>query len=249
MIVALFPADHSNAGWRSKSLKYYTVFYTQADENHISEYNAYFETGLEQVLTFFNAASINHFEIYIHPSRQSLDSTWQQNWNEPQFKSECWMAASGVAHRLDMLSPAKWKDEACEHDAKDKLKTQQLITHELVHVFHGQHNKSPDFSNTEGIDWFVEGLAVYASGQCDSIRIAQVKNALANNETPVLLDRFWSGKYKYGLSGTMVMMIDKYYGRNMLSSLLSFSTKTEMLSALKTTEKEIMARWKMENGD
>jgi len=32
-----------------------------------------------------------------------------------------------------MISPATWKTEACEHDYADSIKTQRLITHELVH--------------------------------------------------------------------------------------------------------------------
>lgn len=67
-------------------------------------------------------------------------------------------------------------------------KTQQLITHELVHVYHGQLNASPDFSNVEGIDWFVEGLATYASGQCDSLRISEIKKAISGNKIPNGLD-------------------------------------------------------------
>ena len=59
-----------------------------------------------------------------------------------------------------------------------------MITHELIHVYHGQLNVSPDFSNTEGIDWFIEGLATYASGQCDSMRISEVKVAIENNKIP-----------------------------------------------------------------
>ncbi|MFZ4520792.1 MAG: hypothetical protein ACOYNC_03750 [Bacteroidales bacterium] len=49
--------------------------------------------------------------------------------------------------------------ESCEHVYSEKLKTQQIITHELVNVYHGQLNAGPDFSDVSGIDWFVEGLA------------------------------------------------------------------------------------------
>ena len=80
------------------------------------------------------------------------------------------MVASGVASKLDMLSPLQWAKESCEHDYADKLKTQQIIAHELVHVFHGQLNVSPDFSDVTNLDWFVEGLATYASGQLDKVR-------------------------------------------------------------------------------
>jgi hypothetical protein len=143
-----------------------------------------------------------------------------------------------------MISPKKWDTEACEHKYQDSQKTQQLITHELVHVFHGQHNQSPDFSNVEGIDWFVEGLATYTSGQCDAKRIADVKKALADNKIPLGLDQFWSGKIKYGLSGSVVQFIDHKYGREKLIALLPFSKKADILSKLNITEQALLEEWK-----
>lgn len=153
------------------------------------------------------------------------------------------MVASGVSTKLDVLSPLSWDKEACEHRYADEMKTQQLFAHELVHVFHGQHNPSPDFSNTDRIDWFIEGLATFASGQCDSDRIASVKKALTANETPASLDNFWKGNLKYGLSGSMVMYLDAQYGRNKLKELLGYTTKEEVLNALGTSEADIMTGW------
>ncbi|MGH2647254.1 MAG: hypothetical protein ACRDE8_06785, partial [Ginsengibacter sp.] len=115
------------------------------------------------------------------------------------------MVASGVSDRIDILSPRLWRSENCEHDYSQKEQTQQLITHELVHVFHGQLNPSPDFSNVNNIDWFIEGLATCASGQCDSSGITEVINAIKNNSIPSSINQFWTGKLKYGLSGTLVM--------------------------------------------
>jgi hypothetical protein len=155
------------------------------------------------------------------------------------------MVASGVALQLDMLTPAQWDAESCEHSYTDKVKTQQLITHELVHVYHGQKNVSPDFSDTEGIDWFVEGLATYASGQCDISRLQEVKNAVLNNSIPSNLDNFWKGKLKYGLSGSVILFIDETYGRAKLLELIPFNKKTEILAALNTSEQELIDKWKV----
>jgi len=113
----------------------------------------------------------------------------------------------------------------------------------LVHVYHGQLNKTPDFSNVEGIDWFVEGLATFASGQCDSKRIAMVKEAIAGDKVPSSLDNFWTGKVKYGLSGSMVMFIENKYGRIRLKELLPLTKKSEILSSLQTTEPELLKEW------
>lgn len=230
--------------WLKSKQKGYSVLYTSTDEPNLKEYNKLIKNGITSVTTFFNSKFKQPFEVYIHPNRKSLDSTWQKDWNMPDFKSECWMVASGVSTKLDIISPKMWDSESCEHRFTETTKTQQLITHELVHVFHGQYNVSPDFSNVEGIDWFVEGLATFASGQCNKKRIDEVKKAIIENTIPQQLDNFWTGKYKYGISGSMVMFIDHKYGREKLKALLSFNKKTEILDALKTTETNLLAEWK-----
>lgn len=222
----------------------YSLSYTILDKQNIKEYHPYFTRGKRIVEEFFQSPFKSDFCINIHPSRASLDSTWQSDWGMPDFTSQCWMVASGVATKLDIISPKKWDSLACEHSYSNHIKTQRLITHELVHVFHGQQNVSPDFSDVTGIDWFVEGLATYASGQCDSIRISEVKNAILRNEIPDNLNKFWSGKLRYGLSGTVVMYLDTRYGRKKLSSLLRYHNVKNLLNSLETTESEIMSEWK-----
>ncbi len=230
--------------WMVEEQNGYSLYYTAMDKQNIIEYATYFQVGKTTVDEFFQSPFKNNFSIYIHPSRSSLDSTWQKDWNMPDLKSQCWMVASGVSNKLDIISPKKWDSLACEHSYSDSIKTQHLITHELVHVFHGQQNKSPDFSDVTGIDWFIEGLAVYVSGQCDSIRISEVKKALSENKIPETLDEFWTGNLKYGLSGTVVWYLDEKFGREKLISLLRFNTIQELLNALNTTESEIIYGWK-----
>ena len=123
------------------------------------------------------------------------------------------MVASGVAGRMDLLSPAIWHREACEHRYEDKEETRKLITHELFHVFHGQHHASPDFSASEGIDWFVEGLATYASGQYDDKRQSEVLEALKSGKVPAGLEGFWKGPLRYGQSASLLHYLDQKYGR------------------------------------
>lgn len=230
--------------WINEKHRGYILTYTSVDTKNKDEYVRLVENGLLAVKTFFNSPYKKQFDIYVHPDRHSLDSTWQKDWGMPDFKSECWMVASGVASKLDVISPKRWDKEACEHKYGDASKTQQLITHELFHVFHGQLNASPDFSNVEGIDWFVEGLATHASGQCDSLRMSEVKKAILENKIPGELDKFWTGKLKYGLSGSVVMFIDTKYGRPKLLELLPFNRKSDMLAALKTTESDLLVEWR-----
>ena len=229
--------------WIVEQHKGYNLIYTSPDRDNIKEYSKLVENGINAVKAFFNASYNKAFDIFIHPDRHSLDSAWQKDWNMPDFRSECWMVASGVAFKLDIISPKIWAKEACEHSYTETKKTQQLITHELVHVYHGQLNASDDFTNVEGIDWFVEGLATYASGQCDSLRISEIKEAISENKIPNRLDSFWTGKFKYALSGSVVMYIDSKYGRSKLKKLLPFNKKSQILSALNTTEAELLSEW------
>lgn len=233
-----------DSGWITEKHKGYNLIFTAPDKANSQEYSALVKNGILHVRSFFGDPYKRSFDVFIHPDRRSLDSTWQQDWKMPAFKSQCWMVASGVAARLDMISPKLWDRFACEHVYADAQKTQQLITHELIHVFHGQLNASPDFSNTEAIDWFVEGLATFASGQLDSQRIAEIKKSISANTVPKELDKFWTGKLRYGLSGSIILYIDNRYGRSMLKKLLPFNKKSDILAALQTTEAGLLESWK-----
>jgi hypothetical protein len=243
-LILLSSCVQADSKWISEKYNKYSLHYYPVDEQNIKEYIKLIDNGILSVQTFFEGSFKNNFDVYIHPNRKSLDNQWQLDWKMPDFKSECWMVASGVANRLDMISPKLWDKEACEHSYSDKIKTQRLITHELVHVYHGQFNASPDFNDVSGIDWFVEGLATYASGQCDSAIIVEIKKAVVDNKCPASLDEFWTGKLKYGLSGSLVLFIDKKYGRIKLKELLKFSKKTDLLSSLNISEPELLTEWK-----
>ncbi len=240
----LFATNPGPNPWISESAKDCTYFFQESDRQNLTEYKPLFEKGVEQTTVFFAKHFPKDFDIYIHPSRTSLDSTWQKDWNFPEFKSECWMVASGVGTKLDIISPKKWDELSCEHKYSESQKTQNLITHELVHVFHGQHHPTFDFSTIEGLDWFVEGLAVYASGQLDENRLSELRFAIQNGEVPAALKDFWTGKYRYGLSGSVVAYIDQEFGRQKLFSLLKQSSLDGLLADLKLSEAELLEGWK-----
>ncbi len=127
--------------------------------------------------------------------------------------------------------------------AKIPLLQKKLIIHELVHVFHGQNNPSPTFENVENIDWFVEGLAVYASGQLDDGRMERAKKHVVENGAPNQLADIWKGQNKYGFAGSMVQHIDQKYGRDILIELISFTKATEILETLHTSEEALIKEW------
>lgn len=153
------------------------------------------------------------------------------------------MVASGVGHRLDILSPRAWAAEACEHKMEDTLALRRLLQHELVHVFHGQHNAKPDFAGMDELGWWIEGIAVYASGQLDEARLGRVRDLLARDAYPAHLQEFWSGKDKYGLAGSMAAWVDKSKGRAASFDLLTCTDTSQILKSLQTDEAALLQAW------
>ncbi len=245
-IILLGPSSlraDSGEGWLINMEGKCYLHYLREDLPNIASYRKFLKQGIQTVESFWGQAFSGEFDLYVHPDRASLNKAWQSSWNVPDFRSECWMVASGVAERMDLLSPAAWNKEACEHSYSDKEETQKLITHELFHVFHGQKNAIPDFSDTEGIDWFVEGLATYASGQYDEDRKKDVLKAIGEGKAPDSLDKFWKGNLRYGLCASLVQFIDQEYGRHKLKSMLNHSTRSEILQSLQTTEASLVKNW------
>ncbi len=235
--------DSSNMPKENKSKKY-TLNYSEIDSNIHQEISNYIETGIVKIESFFEKPFDHQFNVHLFPNRTELDKQWQSDWNMPEFKSACWMVASATATRLDILSPQVWKDEACEHSFENKAKLEKLIYHELVHVYQGQNNPNPDFEGMDKIGWFVEGLAVYASGQLDKERIDRAKEAYDLQKIPDNLEDIWSGNYRYALAGSIVSFIDIKYGRERTIELINCTSQKQILSKLDITEEELLLTWK-----
>lgn len=129
--------------WSIENHSNYNLFCRPVDEKNKKEYHKLIENGINSVMTFFGSSFSKQFDVYIHPNHNSLDSTWRVDWKMIDFKSECWMVAGATALKADLISPEAWDKESCEHKYSDKQHTQNLITHELVHVYYGQQNASP----------------------------------------------------------------------------------------------------------
>jgi len=151
----------------------------------------------------------------------------------------CWAVAMGTGTTLVVLAPQVWPTEACDH--ADATELDAIVAHELVHVWHGQHRPDdPEMNDVaEDAGWFVEGLAVYASGQLDDARRAQAHDAAR----PAALAEVWSGPARYALAGTLVELVDQRLGRDGTIALLPASTGAEILAALGLTEAELLEAW------
>jgi hypothetical protein len=177
--------------WNRREKDQYILYYTEGDKGIVGTIDKNLQSGLMHITAFFQQPFLNKFNVYVFPDRRSLDKQWQKDWGDSTFQSQCWMIASGVAHQLDILSPNVWTKEACDHNANDSIEIMQVIWHELVHVFHGQHNPDHTFSYIEKLDWLVEGVATFVSGQLDEKRSQRVKQLVSENKAPTTLDDFW----------------------------------------------------------
>jgi hypothetical protein len=200
--------------------------------------------AMERIEKFFGMPYFRGVRVRVFPDRAALTAYWRSAWGVPDLQPECWQVASGTSSLLAILSPRTWKEEACEHDPADSAATALLVAHELVHVFHAQRSASPEFDGMDEIAWLVEGLATYASGQLERAHAKDARAAVDGGVEPTLLAKAWSGRYRYGVAGSLVRYIDVTYGRAMLRALLPATTREEVLRALGIGESTLLERWR-----
>jgi hypothetical protein len=200
------------------------------------------DKGRRDVERFFQARFPEVIHLTVAPSRDEFDKAFPASWGTG--KTECWMVAMGVADFLVLLSPSVWKTQACDHDPGDAKQVQRIITHELVHVFHGQRNPTRDFTGADDVGWFVEGLAVLASGQLDRERLTKTVDAVRGGDIPKTLGDTWTGPNRYGRAGSVVRYIDEKYGRRTLIELLPMVKQADLLVRLGLTEAQLLEEWK-----
>lgn len=219
----------------------FEVVYSPEDAAIAEEVEVVLQRGMADVEAFFGHPFPAPFEVDVFPDRAALDASFPPEWGMP--RTECWMVAAGVADSLRLLSPRVWHEEACEHDPDDPVHVRGILTHELVHVFHGQHNPTGDFVGADEVGWFAEGLAVLASGQLETGHLAPASEAVERGLAPKSLADAWSGRYRYAVSGTLVAYADATAGRAALFDALQATTQAELLEILGTTERDLLDAW------
>lgn len=205
------------------------------------------ETGRAKVESFFGKPFAAPVRVSISPTRATFDASLPAKWE--LTPTQCWMVGVGGGNLFALLSPSAWSTDACEHDGNDTGHIQEVVTHELTHVYHGQRNPTGDFIGMDDAGWFVEGLAVLVAGQLTSGNRPTAAQAIASGAAPAHLADAWSGKFRYGVSGSMVAFIDASFGRAKLIELLGDVTNAQILNRLGLTETEFMARWKIWVGE
>ncbi|MEJ2218331.1 MAG: nuclear transport factor 2 family protein [Gemmatimonadota bacterium] len=204
--------------------------------------NGYARESETRIADFFGAPFLDSVAVQVVRDRAAFDSTLKAMWG--LSSTQCWMVAAAGARRLIVLSTEVWASQACEHDAGDPEHVRGIIAHELVHAYHGQRNPSDDFAGMDDMGWFVEGLAVLASEQLRLSHAADAEAAIAAEAAPTRLADGWSGRYRYGVAGSMVAYIDRRWGRATIVRLLRATTNDEVLAVLGTNEAGFLAGWR-----
>ncbi len=95
----------------------------------------------------------------------------------------------------------------------------------------------------DDICWFVEELAVLVSGQLADRSLAPAADAIAAGRVPKQLANAWSGKYRYGVSGSIVEFVMKTYRTTMLNEMMKKTVPEDLLGLMRITEQELLAQW------
>jgi hypothetical protein len=230
--------------WIRKENSFFNLHYTASDSVLVKTIESKLAEGKKIISNYFGKSFSKKFDVYIFPNRNELDAQWSKDWAGPGFKSQCWMVASGVANRLDILSPLSWKKQACDHNPDDDVELQKIITHELVHVFHAQQNPKPNFDGMDDLSWLIEGVATYISGQLTDEKMNKLKSQMKSQAPPVALSQLWTGADNYARAGSFVQFIDQKYGKKKILELLSFTDLASILKYLNTDEATLIKEWK-----
>ena len=237
------PVPQDTALLRHLTLGSITIAYADVDSAAVRDLAAMLRSGRPAIERFFGDSFARPLTVRLYPDRASLTAHWAAAWGVPDLKAECWMVASGVANDLALLSPRVWPTAACDHDVKDTAATRRVVWHELVHVYHGQRNPHPTFDGMDDLGWFVEGVAVLASGQLDAEHKNAARDAIAAGRAPTKLAEAWSGRWRYGVSGSLVAYVDRTWGRRVVVAMLADTTQARLLSRLGVDEKTLLDRW------
>ena len=144
------------AGWLELNAGGVSLRYADPDTALVASMIPIVESELARVTNFLGVSTQRSFPIVVWPDRQRFRDRFHVLFNEvPQ----CWVIAFGLASGVDMLPPRLWE---CGHSVLSAEFLPLLLAHELTHVVHQQQ---PGFGYGDDMRWFLEGLAVYVSGQ------------------------------------------------------------------------------------
>jgi hypothetical protein len=202
------------------------------------------QAGRTAAAAFLGESFTNGFTVRVYPDRASLTEYWRTVRNQPSLVPECWMIASATRSVAVSLSPRVWATAACGHNGTDAAYVRRIISHEIVHVLHGQLNPLPEVNSVAALKWFTEGLAYHAAGQLDDAGRAQLRALIVGGYAPTSLESVLSGQGGYGAVASIVAYIDTTFGRTATRRLVRATSTAEALSTLGVTEAALLKGWR-----
>src|SRR5688572_1483154 len=199
--------------WRSLTGGSVTIEYQSLDGALTADLHAHALSGRSSVEAFFGSPLNGAITLRVYPDRASLTTHWRSAWNQPDLQPECWMIASANDQLVVILTPRVWSSAACGHEGGNAQHVSRVIAHEIAHVLHRRVNTAPGFVGENDLWWFVEGVAVLASGQLDPAARSRVRALVLAGYSPTTPQGALNGSNGYDVVGSMVAFIDSHAGR------------------------------------
>ncbi len=190
-------------------------------------------TGRQAVAAFFRQPADGPYTVRVYPDRPGFEALWRANG----FQPACWMIGRATKSLVEVLSPRLWAGEGCGHS---EAETAVILTHELTHVLHAQRNPLPEVNYATALKWFNEGIAIYLAGQLTDGMRARAR-AWAQSPSPGGLSGLGISADTYAVGGALVELLDQRSGRGALWTALEATSTADLLSALGSTEAEVLA--------
>ncbi len=238
------PNDAGARLWSSVGDAAVRVEYRGEDASLASATLEHARAGRAAAEAFLGEPFPDGFTVRVYPDRASLTDYWRSAWREPALVPECWMIASATRSLAVTLSPRVWSKSACSHDGADATHVRRIISHEIVHVLHGQLNPLPEVNSVAALKWLTEGLAYCGAGQMDDAARAQVRALIARGYAPTSLESILTGEGGYAAVASIVAYIDSTYGRAKLRGLVRATSTSEALSMLSVSEEALLEGWR-----
>jgi hypothetical protein len=234
-------ADAAEDGERASGRAELVTFeYEPLDSAAVAALREYASEGVDVIEGFFGRPFRTSFTFRILPTRAAFDDHAKEKWGMEE--TACWMVGGAEDNGIVLVTPRIWTSE-CDHDPDDPAHIRDLVVHELVHVFHMQHNPSHEFEGADEVGWFVEGLATYVSGQLEREHAARAREAVDTGAVPARLVDAWSGPDRYAVAGSLVAYVEEIGGREVVTDLLDATSQQQILRRLGIEEDQLLREW------
>lgn len=177
------------------------IFDIDVKPSENTKINDFYEKAIKDLNEFYQIKwEDNKPRIFLLKSRKEFDDLYER-------KTEEWVVGTTMGTQRDVyvLSPEVYEKES-SHKYSDR-EYETLLRHEISHLY------SRIFFSKYRPRWFLEGIAIYSSGQLE------LKRKIT--EFTAFLDFFDNGGSGiYDESGWAVLILDKEFGREKLLQFL-----------------------------